>query len=60
MAADITITITRDEIQYLINCIDTHVKTHGLGVATMGVVILSKLQAAVNRPADKSKPDAKN
>lgn len=59
MTADITVTMTRDEIQYLLNCIDTHVKTHGLQVATMGVVIVSKMQAVANRPVDEANPDAK-
>lgn len=59
MAADITITMTRDEIQYLLNCIDTHVKTHGLQVATMGVVIVSKMQAVANHPIDKPNSDVK-
>lgn len=45
---DITITMTRDEVQYLLNSMDTHVKTHGLAVATAGVVILVKLQAAAS------------
>ena len=49
---DITFTLTADEIQYLVNSIDTHVKTHGLAVATRGVVILSKLQVEANRLAD--------
>lgn len=59
MTTDITITMTRDEIQYLLNCIDTHVKTHGLSVATMGVVIVSKMQAIANRPVDEPKSDPK-
>ena len=47
-----TMTLTKDEAQYLLNSIDTHVKTHGLAVATAGVVILAKLQAAANEAAD--------
>ncbi len=43
---DITVGLTVDETQYLVNAIDTHIKTHGLGVAPIGVVIVSKLQAA--------------
>ena len=46
--SDITVTMTSDEAQYLLNSIDTHVKTHGLAVATRGVMILAKLQAAGN------------
>ncbi len=42
----LNITITEDEGQYLLNAINTHVKTHGLVVATAGVVIVAKLQAA--------------
>lgn len=45
---DITITMTSDEAQYLLDAMDTHVKTHGLRVATAGVMILAKLQAAAN------------
>lgn len=48
---DVTVTMTEDEVQYLLNSMDTHVKTHGLGVATTGVIILSKLRAAANVPS---------
>ena len=41
---DITVTLTQDEVQYLLNAMDTHVKTHGLRVATASVVILAKLR----------------
>lgn len=51
MTTDITVTMTRDEVQYLLNSMDTHLKTHGLSVATAGVVILAKLQAAANGQA---------
>lgn len=57
---DITVTITKDEVQYLVDSIDTHIKTHGLKVAMGGVVILGKLQASVNgqgvNEADPSDP----
>lgn len=43
---DIKITLPGDEAQYILDAIDTHVKTHGLKVATRGVVILQKLQGA--------------
>ena len=47
----ITVTMTKDEAQYLVDAIDTHVKTHGLKVATGAVVLLAKLQAAAVEPA---------
>ncbi len=49
---DITITLTMDEAKYIAQAIDTHIKTHGLGVATAGVMIVSKLQTASNGIAE--------
>lgn len=45
---DITITLTKDEVQFLLNSLDTHIKTNGLVVATAGAVMLAKFTAASN------------
>ena len=49
---DITVTLTQDEVQYLINAMDTHTKARGLSVAISGAVLLAKFQAAANGPTD--------
>ena len=54
----ITMTMTKDEAQYLLDAIDTHVKTHGLRVATGGVVLLAKLQGAFSAPEPEPEPMA--
>lgn len=45
---DITVTMTQDEVQFLLNSMDTHIKAQGLAAATAGAIILAKLQAANN------------
>ena len=52
----LNITITEDEGQYLVNAINTHLKTHGLAVATTAVIIVGKLQAANGAADDPEKP----
>jgi len=45
---DITVTMTQDEVQFLLNSMDTHIKAQGLAAATAGAIILAKLQTATN------------
>lgn len=47
----IIVTVTGEEAQYLLNAMDTHIKTHGLKVAPGGVTLLMKLQAAASEQA---------
>ena len=42
----IKLELTPDEIQILAQALDTHVRQHGLQVATNAVVVCQKLQAA--------------
>ena len=57
MPINITMTMTGEEAQYILDAINTHVKTHGLKVATMGVMLLAQFQTAAGNPmADKVVP----
>ncbi|KKK59135.1 hypothetical protein LCGC14_3037410 [marine sediment metagenome] len=56
MPKDITVTTTKEGAQYLLDAIDTHVKTHGLRVAPMGVMLLGQIQAAAGSMADEVVP----
>jgi len=40
--------LTKDECQYILNAIDTHVRANGLNVAGPGLVIAQRLQAEFN------------
>lgn len=55
-----TITLTKDEIQYLLNALDTHVKAHGLAVAPASVVILTKLQTELQASGGNQGADGAN
>jgi len=35
--------LTKEEAQYVLNAIDTHIKQYGIKVAAMGSIIVSKL-----------------
>lgn len=37
--------LSKDELQYLLNAINTHVRANGLTVAVMAVVLSQKIQA---------------
>jgi len=50
--------LSKQELQYLLNSIDTHVKANGLTVAAPGVILAQKIQNAANElPADELPPD---
>lgn len=36
-----------DELQYIAQAIDTHIRTHGLTVAAKGIAIITKIQAGI-------------
>ena len=56
--------LSRDEMQYILNAVDTHVRTNGLNAAGLGMSVASKIQAMANgdgQPALKpDEPDAGN
>ncbi len=40
---------SKDELQYLLNAIDTHIRANGLNVAAIGVSLVQKIQNAANQ-----------
>lgn len=38
--------LTTEELQYILNAIDTHVRQHGLNAAAIGIAISEKIQEA--------------
>ncbi len=40
--------LSKQELQYLLNAIDTHVKTNGLTVAAPAVILAQKIQTQFN------------
>lgn len=40
--------LSKDELQYLLNAIDTHVRANGVNAASLGVVLAEKIQSAAN------------
>ena len=52
-----TITLTEQEAQALVNLLDTAVKSIGLGAAEAALNIFNKLQAAANAPEAETTDD---
>lgn len=48
--------LTAEELQYILNAIDTHVREKGLSVAAFGVAIAGKIQAAAKTPVPAPPP----
>jgi len=53
----LNITLTEAKGQYLLDAINTHVKTHGLAVAGMGAVLAAELQAAAGEDEPDESPE---
>lgn len=50
--------LSKQELQFLLNAIDTHVRTNGLPVAAPGAILAQKIQNAANKlPADELPPN---
>lgn len=49
-----------EELQYLLNAIDTHVRANGLAAATPGVIIAQKIQTEANALSTDPIPDGDN
>ena len=45
--------LTNEELQYLVNAIDTYIRNNGLAVATTGALLAKKLKAEVKTDDDK-------
>ena len=43
-----TMQLSLDELQYLLNAIDTHVRANGLNSAPLGAALAEKIQNAAN------------
>jgi len=41
--------LSKDELQYVLNAIDTHIRANGLNVAAIGVLLVQKIQNAANQ-----------
>ncbi len=41
--------LSKDELQYVLNAIDTHVRANGLTVAALGAILAKKTQDAFNK-----------
>ena len=41
--------LSKDELQYLLNAIDTDVRANGLNAAPLGAVLAEKIQNAANQ-----------
>ena len=51
--------LTKDECQYILNAIDTHVRSKGINAAGPGVVIAQKMQTEFSVPTEPiDAPDA--
>ncbi len=48
--------LNKADIQYLVNAMDTHVRTNGLSVAGQSVIIATKLQAQLKTAPDAPPP----
>ncbi len=45
--------LSKDELQYLLNAIDTHIRANGVASAAMGAILAQKMQIKFNElPAD--------
>jgi len=44
--------LSKDELQYLLNAIDTHVRANGLNAATLAAVLAVKINAAAEALPD--------
>ena len=51
---------SKDELQYLLNAIDTHVRANGLNAAPLGAVLAKKIQNAANQLESKESQDNGN
>lgn len=49
--------LSKNELNYLLNAIDTHVRANGLNVAALGAVVAQKIQEASNKDAAKQPND---
>lgn len=43
---------TKEEAEFVLNAINTHLKEHGLGAAQQSIVVTSKLQYAAQEEAE--------
>ena len=48
-----------EELQYIVNAIDTQIRTNGLSAATIGVRIVGKIQADAEEEARKTSSESK-
>ncbi len=39
--------LSPEELQYIVNAIDTHIRTNGLNVAIIGIGIVTKIQTEI-------------
>lgn len=44
---------TKEELQYMLNAIDTYIRTNGLTVAPIGVLLAEKIKAEAKTDDDK-------
>jgi len=44
--------LSKPELQYILNAIDTHVRSNGLNVAAVGLTVVAKIQTASSAAAD--------
>lgn len=49
--------LNQDELQYIVNAIDTYVRNNGLSVAVVGVSILAKIQSEMEANRIKKSSD---
>lgn len=45
-----------EELQYIANAIDTHIRSNGLAVAAQGVAIIAKIQESLRSSQAKASP----
>ena len=45
--------LSKEELQYLVNAIDTYIRNNGLAVAAAGTALLQKLKAEAKTDDDK-------
>lgn len=51
----------KNDLQFIINAIDTHVRANGLNVAALGAVLAQKVQNMINAmPDDPATPEGKS
>lgn len=42
--------LSKNELNYLLNAIDTHVRSNGLNAAALGAILSQKIQEEANAP----------